>query len=225
MSDKEGEINMTCSTKIISYMHQYLDEEIEEEHLKELKEHLDQCEDCATHFHELKKTIALVQSTSHIHAPMNFTENILARLPEEPKQIRVKRWLRHHPMLAAASLFLILMISSLMSAWNEDHQFSVSKQPNLIIENNTAIVPEGETIKGDIIVRNGDIKIEGQVEGNVTVINGRNYMASASQVTGEIKEVDEVFEWLWYHIKNTANDFMGLFSKDDNNEKNGLPAI
>lgn len=61
MSDKEGENNMTCSTEIISYMHQYLDEEIEEENLKELKKHLDQCEECATHFHELKKTIALVK--------------------------------------------------------------------------------------------------------------------------------------------------------------------
>jgi len=224
MSDKEGEINMTCSTKIISYMHQYLDEEIEEVHLKELKEHLDQCEECAIHFHELKKTIALVQSTSHIQAPMNFTENILDRLPEEPKQVRVKRWLRHHPMLAAASLFLILMVSSLMSAWNEDHQFSVSKQPNILVENNTAIVPEGETVKGDIIVRNGDIKIEGQVEGNVTVINGKKYMASANQVTGEIKEVNEVFEWLWYHIKKTVTDFTELFTKD-NKEENSLPAI
>ncbi|WP_284561398.1 anti-sigma factor family protein [Bacillus sp. T2.9-1] len=224
MSDKEGEINMTCSTKIFSYMHQYLDEEIEEVHLKELKEHLDQCEECAAHFHELKKTIALVQSTSHIQAPMNFTENILDRLPEEPKQVRVKRWLRHHPMLAAASLFLILMVSSLMSAWNEDHQFSVSKQPNILVENNTAIVPEGETVKGDIIVRNGDIKIEGQVEGNVTVINGKKYMASANQVTGEIKEVNEVFEWLWYHIKKTVTDFTELFTKD-NKEENSLPAI
>jgi len=225
MSDKEGEINMSCSTRIISYMHQYLDEEIEEENLKELKQHLDQCEECATHFHELKKTIALVQSTSHIHAPMNFTENILDRLPEEPKRVRVKRWLRHHPMLAAASLFLILMISSLMSAWNQDHQFSVSKQPNILVENNTAIVPEGETVKGDIIVRNGDIKIEGQVEGNVTVINGKKYMASASQVTGEIKEVNEVFEWLWYHIKKTVTDFTELFSNDNMKDKNSLPAI
>jgi anti-sigma factor RsiW len=225
MSDKEGEMNMTCSTKIISYMHEYLDEEIEEVHLKELKEHLDQCEECATHFHELKKTIALVQSTSHIQAPMNFTENILARLPEEPKRVIVKRWLRHHPMLAAASLFFILMVSSLMSAWNEDHQFSVSKQSNLIVENNTAIVPEGETVKGDIIVRNGDIKIKGQVDGNVTVINGKKYMASASQVTGEIKEVNEVFEWLWYHIKKTVTDFTGLFSKEDNKEKSSHPAI
>lgn len=225
MSDKEGENNMTCSTEIISYMHQYLDEEIEEENLKELKKHLDQCEECATHFHELKKTIALVQSTSHIQAPMNFTENILAKLPEEKKQVRVKRWLRHHPMLAAASLFLILMISSLMSSWNEDHQFSVSKQPNIIIENNTAIVPEGETVKGDVIVRNGDIKIEGQVEGNVTVINGKKYMASANQVTGDIKEVNEIFDWLWYHIKKTVTDITGVFSDEDNTQKNSLPAI
>ena len=214
---------MTCSSKIITYIHEYLDEEIEENHMKELQEHLQQCEACATHFHELKKTIALVQSTSHIQAPINFTASVLARLPKEQKQARVKRWLRHHPMLAAASLFLILMVSSLLSSWNEDHQFSVSKQPNIIVENNTAIVPKGETIKGDIIVRNGDIKIEGQVDGNVTVINGQNYMASANQVTGEIKEIDEVFEWIWYHIKKAAIDFSELFT-GDTNEKQSFPA-
>jgi len=211
---------MNCSTNMIIYMHEYLDEEIEETHLKELQEHLNQCEACATHFHELKKTIALVQSTSHIQAPANFTENVLARLPKEQKQARLKRWLRHHPVLAAASLFFIFMASSLFSNWNQDHQFSVSKKPNIIVENNTAIVPKGEVVKGDIIVRNGDIKIEGQVEGNVTVINGKNYMASASQVTGEIKEIDEVFEWMWYHIKNPVNEFINMFKDTD---KQSLP--
>lgn len=204
-------------------MHEYLDEEIEEDHKRELQEHLQTCESCATHFHELKKTIALVQSTSHIQAPLNFTENVLAKLPKEQKQARVKRWVRHHPMLAAASLFLVLMVSSLLSSWNQDHQFSVSKQPNIIVENNTAIVPKGETVKGNIIVRNGDIKIEGQVDGDVTVINGKQYMASASQVTGEIKEIDAVFEWVWYKMKNAAKEVTQLFT-GETKEEQGLPA-
>lgn len=223
MSDKEGE-NMNCSANIIEYMHQYLDEEIEDQHKKVLITHLDECEDCAVHFHELKKTIALVQSTSHIHAPKHFTENVLSMLPKEQKRATVKRWVRHHPLLTAASLFIILMISSLLSAWNENQHFSVSKQPNLIIENDTAIVPEGEVVEGDIVVRNGNIKIEGQVEGSVTVINGENYMASADQVTGDIKEINEVFDWLWYYIKQTSKDIINIFDIENKENENSLPA-
>ena len=59
-------------------------------------------------------------------------------------------------------------------------------------------------------MKNGDIVIEGQVEGNVTVINGE-YMASTAVVTGQIKEIDETFEWLWYEMKDLANDFVNLF--------------
>ena len=50
-------------------MHEYLDEELSQEDEKELKAHLKDCEACRTHFHELKRTIAFVQSTSHISAP------------------------------------------------------------------------------------------------------------------------------------------------------------
>ena len=50
-------------------------------------------------------------------------------------------------------------------------------------------------------MKNGDIVIEGEVDGNVTVINGQ-YMASTAVVTGQIEEIDEMFEWLWYKIKD-----------------------
>ncbi|MGG0737255.1 zf-HC2 domain-containing protein [Niallia taxi] len=214
---------MTCSTEVIEYMHQYLDEEILEQDKVKLKKHLDECEDCAIHFHELKKTIALVQSTSHIQAPANFTENVLGLLPKEKKQAVFKRWVRNHPIFAAASLFFVLMVSSLLSAWNENHEFSVSKQPNLVVENDTVIVPKGEVVEGDIVVRNGNIKIEGQVNGNVTVINGQKYMASSNQVTGEIEEVNEVFDWLWYYIKSTFEDLTNVF-KIEEGSSGSLPA-
>lgn len=203
-------------------MHEYLDEEIPTPHEKELKEHLIKCPDCQKHFHELEKSVALVKSIAHIAAPDDFTMKVMSKLPKEKKKVSVQRWFRHHPLLTAASLFLVLMMGSVLSTWNKEQDISVSKQPNLVIQNDTVIVPEGEVVKGDVVVRNGKLKIEGQIDGNVTIINGEQYMASAGQVTGEIKEIDAIFEWIWYYMKNTAKEVVNLFEDKENNEEQSL---
>lgn len=205
---------MKCPEHVIEYMHEYLDDEIPEEHEKVLREHLQSCTDCQEYFRELNKSIALVQSTSHIQAPSDFTSRVMAGLPKEKKKTEIQRWFRSHPLLTAASLFIALMAGSILTTWNEEHQFSVSKQPNLVVENDTVIVPQGEVVKGDVVVRNGKVKIEGEVQGNVTVINGEQYLASAGNVTGEITEVNEVFEWIWYHIKKTFKNAANLFETE-----------
>jgi len=205
---------MKCPEHVVEYMHEYLDDVIPEEHEKVLREHLQSCNDCQEYFRELNKSIALVQSTSHIQAPSDFTSKVMAGLPKEKKKTEIQRWFRSHPLLTAASLFLALMTGSILTTWNEEHQFSVSKQPNLVVENDTVIVPEGEVVKGDVVVRNGKVKIEGEVQGNVTVINGEQYLASAGNVTGEITEVNEVFEWIWYHIKKTFKSAANLFETE-----------
>ncbi|MEH7081771.1 anti-sigma factor [Neobacillus drentensis] len=202
-----------CPEQIIELMHEYLDEEITPEHERTLREHLQSCKDCEALFNELKKTIAFVKSVSYMQAPDDFTANVLARLPKEKRKIWMQRWVKNHPMLAAASLFFILMMGSLFSTWNEDREFSVTKQKNLVVQNNTVIVPKGETVKGDVIVRNGKLKIEGEVQGDVTVINGEKYLASAGHVTGQIDEVNEVFDWIWYHIKKTTHDVVQIFEE------------
>lgn len=203
-----------CPKQIIELMHDFLDEEINSQNEMILREHLQNCKECETIFNELKKTIAFVKSTSNIKAPDNFTANVMARLPKEKKKVGIQRWLKNHPLLAAASLFFVLMMGSLLSTWNQDHEFSVSKQKNLIVQNDTVIVPKGEVVKGDVIVRNGKLKIEGEVQGNVTVINGKKYMASAGHVTGQIQEVNEVFDWIWYYMKKTVHEAVSVF--DDN---------
>lgn len=202
---------MKCPDLVIEYMHEFLDDEISAEHEKYLRQHLQSCTDCQDYFKELKKALALVQSTSHIQAPVDFTAKVMGRLPKETKKTELKRWFRGHPLLTAASLFLALMTGSIFTTWNEEHQFSVSKQPNLQVKNDTVIVPKGEVVKGDVVVRNGKVKIEGEVQGNVTIINGEKYLASAGNVTGKITEVNEVFEWIWYHIKKTAKNTATLF--------------
>ncbi|ETI66433.1 anti-sigma factor family protein [Neobacillus vireti] len=204
-----------CPEQIIELMHEYLDEEIEPDKEQILRDHLQTCKECETIFNELKKTIAFVKSISHMQAPDNFTANVLSRLPKEKKKVKLGRWLKNHPMLAAASLFLVLMMGSLYSTWNQDREFSVSKQKNLVVKNNTVIVPKGETVNGDVIVRNGKLEIEGEIKGNVTVINGEKYLASAGHVTGQIDEVNEVFDWVWYHMKKTAQEVIDIFDQPE----------
>ena len=58
---------------------------------------------------------------------------------------------------------------------------------------------------GDITIENGNLEIKGEVQGNVTVINGEILMASASKVDGHTKEIDQFAEWIWYYLKNLWN--------------------
>ena len=77
-----------CPEEIIEYMHDYLDGDLNREKEETLKHHLQECSECQHHFHELKKAIAFVQSTSHISASADFTDKVMAGLPKEKKKSR-----------------------------------------------------------------------------------------------------------------------------------------
>ena len=158
----------------------------------------------------LTESIAFIGSAAQIKAPDGFVNGVMARLPKEKSQAGFQRWLRRHPFLAAAAMFLIFMSATLFSSFGNDQQFSVTKQPNLVVEGETVLVPAGETVKGDIVVKNGNLRIEGEVDGNVTVISGSKYMASTAIVTGKSEEIDKVFDWLWYKIKRQLKIFSHL---------------
>ncbi|WP_223703147.1 anti-sigma factor family protein [Sutcliffiella deserti] len=206
-----------CPEHIAQFMHEYLDGDLESEQEQELKAHLQECQNCFQQFHELEKTIALVQSTSHIAAPNDFTQKVMNSLPKEKKRIGMNRWLRTHPLLVAAAIFFILMTGSLMGGWQED-KLSFTNQAGLVVEENTVVVPEGKTVKGDVVVKNGNIRVEGEVQGNVTVINGTvidgdNYLASAGEVTGDIKVINEMFDWIWFSIKDGFKKAVSIFTE------------
>lgn len=194
-------------------MHEHLDGDISREHELELQEHLTNCTACQQHMHELSKVAVFVQSTSHMTAPSGFVEGVIARMPKETSKVGVKRWFHSHPLLTAAALFMILMSASLFSSFNDDQQFSFTKQPNIVVEGERVIVPAGETVNGDLVVKNGDLQIDGDVNGDVTIINGTQYMASTANVTGDIEEINQVFDWLWYKIKSGTKEIMSLFDK------------
>ena len=202
-----------CPDHIVHYMHEHLDGDISREHELELQAHLTSCTACQQHMHELSKVAVFVQSTSHMTAPSGFVEGVIARMPKETSKVGMKRWFHSHPLLTAAALFMILMSASLFSSFNDDQQFSFTKQPNIVVEGERVIVPAGETVNGDLVVKNGDLQIDGEVNGDVTIINGTQYMASTANVTGDIEEINQVFDWLWYKIKSGTKDIMSLFDK------------
>ena len=201
----------TCSQQYVEYMHEYLDGDISREHEHELKQHLQHCAACKQHMHELSDTIAFVKGAAQITAPLHFEQQVMARLPKRKASFGVQKWLRRHPVIVAAALFFLFMSASLLGGFSTDNQFSVTTQSNLVVEGKTVTVPAGEVVKGDIVVKNGDIIVEGEVEGNVTVINGNQYMASTAAVTGQIEEIDQAFEWLWYKIKSAAQQVVSAF--------------
>lgn len=198
----------TCPEEVIAYMHAYLDGDISREDEQKLKEYLNRCAECREIMNGLTESVAFLGSAPRLEAPANFVEGVMARLPKDKKQSGLQRWFRHHPLLSAAALFFILMSASLFSSYGNQQQFSVTKQPNLIVEGETVLVPEGEVVQGDIVVKNGTLRIEGEVEGDVTVIHGTKYMASTAVVTGSSQEINEIFDWIWYKLKQLAKDIM-----------------
>ena len=152
----------------------------------------------------------------------DFTARVMAALPEAPvqtasdsvvplsKPVRKKRkphskqmlWLQRHPGLIAAVLFFSLMSSATLGLWSSASEtMTYTKVPGVIVSENEVIVPAGVTVEKDITVQGGDLRIEGTVKGDATAVNGRAYLASAGQVTGEIEQIDQMFEWIWYSMK------------------------
>ncbi|RSL29253.1 anti-sigma factor [Salibacterium salarium] len=212
---------MACEQKYEALLNRYLDGETNEQERDDLFLHMETCENCTNHYKELNKALLLVQSSSHIKAPAGFTDNVMNQLPAKKKRTSWKKWSKQHPVLVAASLFVILMTSSLFSVWNEQagEEISVSGSQKVEVDQDkgTVVVPEEEVIEGDLTVRNGKVEVEGEITGNLTVINGEQYLASAGEVSGEIEEVDQVLEWIWYHTKRITAD---VFSLGENAKKN-----
>ncbi|WP_139492050.1 zf-HC2 domain-containing protein [Brevibacillus dissolubilis] len=206
---------MDCK-QIRPLIHGYLDEDIDSEKNQILQAHLQTCAECREIMHEIQKAIAFVQSASHIHAPSDFTAKVMAKLPAPTKANRFAGWLRAHPFLSAAAVFLLLMGGSLVSSWvdQDDYlQVASSEMDKLKIDQkrHVVIVPEGTTVSGDIIVRNGNVEVEGQVNGDVVAIDGEvRLMASTAHIAGNQESIKQIVDYIWYELKNIGNDLLPM---------------
>lgn len=198
---------MDCK-QATGFIHDYLDETIRQNEEQHLNEHLLHCIGCRARFQSLRQTIAFMQSASHIHAPQDFTDKVMAALPKETMSQIWRQRMHRHPFVVAASLFVFLMAGSMVSLWSEDQQFQLSADQLHKLEidekQNKVIVPANSVVTGDIVIHNADLAIEGQVKGNVTVIDGHIYLASTGSVLGEREEVHQAVGWVWYNLKRVA---------------------
>ncbi|WP_280771505.1 zf-HC2 domain-containing protein [Salipaludibacillus daqingensis] len=212
---------MACSKENKILIHKYLDDDITLLEKKQLQNHVMSCKDCEDHLKELKKTVAIIQSTSHFQAPDNFTENVMNQLPKQPKTQKWKHWFRKNPFIITAATFFLVFILSLSATFGDDSkEITVKGDGQFIVDEarGVVIIPEGERITGDLLIRNGDIEIVGEVTGNITVINGEYVMASADQVSGEINEINQAMHWLWYETKSFFSEVVGFIDNSDTDE-------
>ena len=200
---------MECKVAV-SLMHDYLDDDLVAEQRLELKKHLVACPACQKQFQELERTDMFLFSLTH-HTPTvsdDLTNRILNALPKHQKSHSWVQWIKRHPAITAAAIFFIVMFSSSVSFWDQDNRLAVhgNDLDQIIIEGDTVIVPEGSVIAGDLTIENGKAQIFGEVQGNLTVIDGTWYQASTAHIAGQVKSVDRALDWIWYKITNLFTD-------------------
>jgi anti-sigma factor RsiW len=200
---------MQCEASVFDeLMNKVLDGEATKEEERVFHAHLEECESCKEEYELLLETLKELQLQNHnIKAPEGFTQSVMAKLPKEKQQMKWKRWMQRHPALTAAAIFMFFMAASVFTSYNQQDLAVIKGEGNLQIKKaeRVVVVPAGETIKGDLVVENADVRIEGRVEGDVTVIKGNQYLASAGEVTGHSQEIGQVVEWVWYKLKSLVS--------------------
>ncbi|TXK79125.1 zf-HC2 domain-containing protein [Paenibacillus sp. N3.4] len=200
---------MNCK-EALPLIHEYLDGDLHGLEARQLKEHLISCKACHTLFKELEKTDAIVRMLSPISVPNTLTAQIMSGLPPIKKRSSWMYWIRKHPGISVAVVFATVMFGSFMSMWNDDKNLMVKGNDlqDVVIQGDTVTVPEGHTVKGDLVVQRGTLKVEGDVTGNLIVIDGTLNLASTAHISGQVTQVDEALGWIWYKL----NEFVGMFS-------------
>mgnify|MGYP001266222891 CR=1 FL=1 len=200
---------MECKLAV-SMMHDYLDDDLPGQQQRELKEHLLSCTDCRVKFKELEQTDMLMFSLMH-HNPVaseDLVDRIMNAIPKSKKERGFVTWIKRHPALTAASLFLVVMLMSTVTLGNSDRQLVVrgSDLDQVVIKGDTVIVPSGKVISGNLTVENGKTQVFGEVNGNVTVIDGSLYQASTAHISGQVKSIDQAVSWIWYKVTNMFSE-------------------
>ena len=187
-----------------SLIHEYLDGELGEADQRQLRHHLSQCTDCRRHLRSLEKTDAFIRSLPRTRVPDGLTDRIMQQIPAQRKQSTWMRWIRRHPAASVAVVFIIVMLGSFASLWNQDQALILkgSDLDQLEISGKHVTVPADHTIHGSLTVENGTLEVDGEVEGNLTIMNGQLQLASTAHITGKITRINQAIDWLWYKVGN-----------------------
>ncbi len=206
---------MNCNVAIV-WMHDYLDGELPAQDIVTLKSHLLSCPACRSRFEQLQKTDAAAFHTLEAIKPAAdfdkkaselLTQRIMQQLPKKRGKQRngIVRYIYRNPGVTAAAVFVLVMLGSFFTMWEEDTKLIVAGEDlqQVIIEGNTVIVPEGAHLTGNLTVENGTADVKGEVDGNVTVIDGSLNLASTGHISGQSRTIDQALDWFWYKVTQT----------------------
>jgi anti-sigma factor RsiW len=199
---ERGGLTMQCSDAL-PLIHEYLDGDLEGADAVELKKHLLLCPDCNKLFKQMEQTEACIRLLPKTPVPSDLTARIMGNIPVKKKRRESwLKWLRTHPALSVASVFLLVMATSFLSLWDQDKDMVVkgASLDQVVIQGDTVIIPQGHTVQGDLTVKRGKVQVDGSVDGNVTVIDGSYNLASTAYISGHVNSVDETLEWIWYKV-------------------------
>lgn len=198
----------TCK-EALPLMHEFLDGDLPDTEALELKKHLIACPRCNEYFKQLERTEAIVRLFPRSRVPDGLTERVMAAIPVQRRASGWVQWIKTHPAISVASVFLLVMLGSFISLWNEDKAMVVkgTDLDQVVIKDHTVYVPAGHVINGDLMVERGNIQVDGSVQGNLVVIDGSYNLASTAHISGQVKMVDQTLEWIWYKFNNL---FAGL---------------
>ena len=200
----KGLAQMDCK-QAVSLMHDVLDDDLERSCAVELKEHMLACPACREQFRQLESTERLLYGFNHRLQPPtdDLSDRIMAVIPKPKQESAIFKWVKRHPAITVAAIFVLVMMTSALSMRNADHQLMVKGQlDGVIIENNKVIVPSDTVVKGNLTIHNGQAEVYGSVEGDLSIVDGKLYQASTANISGSVQEIDEALDWFWYQITN-----------------------
>jgi anti-sigma factor RsiW len=199
---------MKCK-EALPLMHDYLDGDVLGPEAIQLKEHLIGCTDCHALFKQLERTDALVRALPPKGVPDDLSERIMNGLPPVKKRNAWTQWVRRHPAVSVAAVFIAVMFGSFMSMWNQGGELMVqgTDLQDLVFQGDTVIVPEGHTYNGDLVVQSGKLQVQGDVKGNLVVIDGSLNLASTAHISGQVTQVDQALSWVWYKVNQFLTKF------------------
>jgi anti-sigma factor RsiW len=197
---------MECP-KALPLMHEYLDGGLNGPDTLSLKEHLIGCPSCRQRLNQLEKVEALIHASPRQNVPSGLTYRVMQMLPPVQRKSIWKQWFRSHPAASVAAVFTLVMLGSFLSSWNQDSELIVkgTDLQSLVIKGDTVLVPAGQTVAGNLMVENGKLVVDGDIKGNIVVIDGSVSLASTAHISGQITEIDQAFSWLWFKMNNWAH--------------------
>ncbi|RPF53492.1 zf-HC2 domain-containing protein [Aquisalibacillus elongatus] len=209
---------MACNQVFEDELHHYLNHELTYEEEINLKHHIMSCRACQKHYQELKRVDQKLSDIKDVEVPSDLKCNIMAQLPKDSRFKRGRKIVKEHPMISAAVAFFIMLFISTLMNYHSNQQMSLSKHEGVVTQGDRVIIPEGEIIEGDFIVRNAEVVLEGQIRGNLTLVNsqvidhtihhGDQFNKYNHHVEGKVVEIDQYVHWIYHKAENEIKSFM-----------------